>query len=196
MQMLDLASLAEGVPGLRGIFLSAMPDCLLLDSYLPHHDPWPSEELASLFGDLLVKHRQTLQLLQTWSPEIQVTIESSDFTLILREIRSDFVAGFVFEPTSPFGMIRLFSKRLQDTLAQQLASLQPEPSASADSRAARILDFLQRYAPDPHTSLMRLALKTGIPLENLEQPSSLAPAHLHKVEEAVCDILGIDQLQL
>ncbi len=199
MQILNLPAAAEGVPALQGIFVITMPDCLLFDSYVLPVLQEASEELAAIFGDLIRNHREALRLMGSWSSELQITVESSDRLLHLREMREDFLLVFAFESNLPLGMARLFGRRIGETLQLQLEGFQgigSEQETEQSPRAARILEFLQRYAPDPHASMMRLALRTGIPMEHLEEPASLSPQALAKVEEAVCDILGIDQLNV
>ncbi len=199
MQILNLPAAAEGVPALQGLFVITMPDCLLFDSYVLPVLQEASEELAAMFGELVRNHREALRLMGSWSSELQITVESSDRLLLLRELREDFLLVFVFESSLPIGMARLFGRRIGETLQLQLEGFQEtdaEGEAEQSPRAARILEFLQRYAPDPHASMMRLALRTGIPMEHLEAPASLSPQALAKVEEAVCDILGIDQLNV
>lgn len=66
----------------------------------------------------------------------------------------------------------------------------------ARPRAVRLLDFFRRYAPDPHASLLRLSLKTGIPVERLEKPESLDDDQVEKIATAVRDILGQDNVGL
>ena len=66
----------------------------------------------------------------------------------------------------------------------------------ARPRAVRLLDFFRRYAPDPHASLLRLSLRTGIPVERLETPDDLDDAQVDGIATAVRDILGQDQVGL
>ncbi len=79
------------VPSLRGIFVTAMPDCLLFESWTRPEESWVPEDAASYFGDLVRANREGLRALQSWSAEMQVTIESADLLLVLRELRGDFV---------------------------------------------------------------------------------------------------------
>jgi predicted regulator of Ras-like GTPase activity (Roadblock/LC7/MglB family) len=200
MQILNLAAAAQGVPALQGIFVITMPDCLLFDSYVLPSMQEASDDIAALFGEILRNQREALKLLGGWSSSLQITVESSDRLLHLREIQDNFLIVFSFEAHLPIGMARLFGRRIIEELHNQLQEFyapSSSPSLSDEQpRAARILEYLKLYAPDPHASMMRLALRTGIPLEHLEVPSSLSAQALAQVEEAVCDILGIDQLSL
>lgn len=71
------------------------------------------------------------------------------------------------------------------------------PSASLHAgppRAARLLEFLRRYAPDPHVTLLRLSLRTGIPLDQLDRPEELNESQVEKLADSVRDMIGQEQL--
>ena len=77
----------------------------------------------------------------------------------------------------------------------------PEPavvidpvSESSRPRAVRLLEFLHRYAPDPHVSLLRLSLRTGIALEKLDRPELLSQEQVEAMATSVRDIIGQEQL--
>jgi hypothetical protein len=123
---------------------------------------------------------------------MQVTIESSELLLILRELSSDFVVGFIFEHGTPLGMVRLHVKRVLLLLQEILPRIEPEERP----RAVRIAEFLTRYAPDTHTALHRAALRSGIALDVLRTPEYLAPSQVELFERSVCDILGLESLNL
>ncbi len=188
----NLREAVETVPSLRGVFVTAMPDCLLFDAWMRAGESWAGEDLASYFGDLVRANREGLKALRAWSVEMQVTIESTELLLILRELTSDFVVGFVFEHGTPLGMVRLHVKRVLSVLEDILPKVEPE----LRPRAIRIAEFLSRYAPDAHTALQRAALRSGIALERLKQPEHLAPNQVEQFERSVCDILGLDALNL
>lgn len=77
-------------------------------------------------------------------------------------------------------------------------SRRPLPrSASAEDhrpRAVRLLEFLRRYAPDPHVTMLRLSLRTGISLEQLDRPEELDGSQIDQLAESVRDIIGQEQL--
>ncbi len=62
----------------------------------------------------------------------------------------------------------------------------------ARPRATRLLDFFRRYAPDPHAALLRLSLRTGIPVDLLEAPDALDDAQVDAIADSIRDILGQD----
>lgn len=190
MTVLNLEDVVSDVPVLEGLFVTLMPDCLLFDSVVRSEGDWVAEDVASYFGDLVRANREALKALRSWSADMQVTIESADTLVILREIRGDFVAGFVFDRKTPLGMVRLHTRRLLERLADAL----PDTQVAERSAAVRALEFVQRYAPDPHATLLRVSLKSGLTLDQLSQPELLDGEAATRIEEAAKDILGLDSL--
>jgi hypothetical protein len=188
----NLERVVEEIPSLRAVFITAMPDCLLYDSWLKADETWTSEEVASYFGDLIRANREGLKALRAWSSEMQVTIESTDVLLVLREVSADFVVSFAFARNAPLGMVRLHVKRALALLDELLPKIRPEERP----RALRISEFLTRYAPDAHTALKRAALRSGVPVELLERPEHLSVQQVEQFERSVCAILGLDTLSL
>lgn len=180
------------VPQLIGIFVTAMPDALLFSSWVREGTDWSAEDVASYFGDLIRANRQGLKALGSWSSEMQVTIESAESLVVLRELSSDFVCGCVFERSAALGMVRLHLKRLLERVNQALPKVQAEDRP----RGLRIMEFLDRYAPDPHAVTLRVSLRSGISLDELKSPGSLSPDQVKRLEETACKILGVNQLSL
>ncbi len=187
-----VAQAVEDVPGMRAIFITAMPDALLYDYWIRENDNWSAEDVASYFGDLIRANREGLKALGSWSSEMQVTIESADTLVVLRELTNDFVCGGVFDRKTPLGMVRLHLKRVTERLIDHLPSFEVEERP----RGVRVMEFLQRYAPDPHMVMLRVAMQTGIDLEMLRTPEKLDKAQVHQVEEATQRILGLDSLNI
>lgn len=180
------------IPQLIGVFLTAMPDSLLFSSWVRGGTEWSAEDVAAYFGDLVRANRQGLKALGSWSSEMQVTIESAESLVVLRELSSDFVCGCVFERSAPLGMVRLHVKRLLERVVQALPKIQPEDRP----RGTRIMEFLDRYAPDPHAVTLRVSLRAGIPLDDLKAPATLSVDQIRRLEESACKILGVQQLSL
>lgn len=187
-----LEQVVVDVAPLRAVLVTAMPDCLLFDSWVRENDEWAPSDVASYFGDLVRSNRGALKSLGSWSSEMQVTIESADTLVVLREINEHFVAGCIFDRAAPLGMVRLHMNRMLERIAAGL----PEIRAEERPRSVRVIEFLQRYAPDPHAVLMRVSLRTGISMEALENPASLADADTEKLEAAAKRILGLEQLHV
>lgn len=187
-----LEQAAAEVPQLIGIFITAMPDSLLFSSWVRAGTEWSAEDVASYFGDLVRANREGLKALGSWSSEMQVTIESAESLVVLREISADFVCGCVFERNAPLGMVRLHLKRLLERVGTALPKVQVEDRP----RGTRIMEFLDRYAPDPHAVILRVSLRSGITIDELKSPSSLNVEQIRRLEETACKILGVNQLSL
>ncbi|MBI5507994.1 MAG: hypothetical protein HY903_04505 [Deltaproteobacteria bacterium] len=191
MGQLSLQQAVEDVPSLRAVFVTAMPDCLLYDSWVRSGEDWIPENIASYFGDLVRANREGLKGLHAWSAEMQVTIESADLLLVLRELR-DFVIALAFERSAPLGMVRVHINRILARLSDLLPPLAPEERP----RALLVVEFLEKYAPDPHAVMQRVALRTGISIEELRQPERLDAGQLERLEGSVKEILGLDALAM
>ena len=192
MSELELGGVASEVASLRAILVTAMPDCLLVNSWLRGDEEWMVEEVATYFGDLVRSNRSALKSLGSWSSEMQVTIESADALILLSEIDEHFVCGCVFERGVPLGMARLQVRRL---LEHARAGL-PKVSAEERPRAVRVIDFLHRYAPDPHAVMMRLSLRAHLSMDLLRDPSALTPEQTVALENAAKAILGLETLDV
>jgi len=182
----------EEIPQLIGIFVTAMPDSLLFSSWVRQGTEWSAEDVAAYFGDLIRSNRQGLKALGSWSSEMQVTIESAESLVVLRELSADFVCGCVFERSAPLGMVRLHLKRLLERIAHAL----PKVEAEDRPRGTRIMEFLDRYAPDPHAVMLRVSLRAGISLDELRTPGALSSDQIRRLEDTACKILGVTQLSL
>jgi predicted regulator of Ras-like GTPase activity (Roadblock/LC7/MglB family) len=182
----------DEIPQLIGIFVTAMPDSLLFSSWVRPGTEWSAEDVAAYFGDLIRSNRQGLKALGSWSSEMQVTIESAESLVVLRELSADFVCGCVFERTAPLGMVRLHLKRLLERITHAL----PKVEAEERPRGTRIMEFLDRYAPDPHAVMLRVSLRAGISLDELRTPAVLNADQIRRLEETACKILGVNQLSL
>ena len=192
MSTWNLAEMVKDVPSLRGLFISIMPDALLYDSWARENEPWEAEMVAAFFGDLVRANRQGLKALSSWSADMQVTIESSDALLILKELKEEFVVAAVFDRDTPLGMVRLYVKKLIERLLVVL----PVSEIAERPKAIRIIEFLQRYAPDPHAVLMRVALILGISIEQLEQPETFESSRIDELEQTAKEIMGLEKLSV
>lgn len=187
-----LASAVEDIPSIEAVLVIAMPDCLLFGAWLEASSTWKEEDVASYFGDLFRANREGLKALGSWSAEMQVTIDSTGHWILLQELNTDFVCAAVFKREAALGMVRLYTQRLTARIADSLPRFETEKRP----RGVRVLNFLSRYAPDPHTILLRVSLRTKLPLELLEQPEQLADEQVALVEKTACGILGIESMNL
>jgi len=187
----DISQAFEDVSVIRGLFITSMPDCLLFDSWMRAGSEWNAEGVASYFGDLARANKEGLKALGSWSAEMQVTIQSADLLIVLREVETDFVIAFVFDRETPLDVVRLQIKRV----LEHVGSFLPTVQAKEQPEGVRLVEFLQRYSPDPHAALLRVALQTGIDLEILQRPESLTPEQVEAVKESARDILGLQNLE-
>lgn len=188
-----LRAVFNDTPALRGVFVTAMPDCLLFTHWQRENERWIAEEAAAYFGDLVRANREALRALSSWSSDMQVTIESRDVLLVIREINANFVVACAFEKNAALGMVRMYVRRVLSVLEELLPKIEQKQLP----RSVRILEFLDRYAPDAHAVRHRVALRTGIPFETLQSDAAaLNEAQVGALEEAVCDILGLDRVEV
>ena len=182
----------EDIPSLRAVFVTAMPDCLLFDSWVRPDSNWTAEEVAAYFGDLFRANREGLKALGSWSSDMQVTLESPDHLIVLRELTQDFVCACVFERDAALGMVRLHLQRLIERVRATLPRFEVEERP----RGVRIVEFLNRYAPDPHAVLLRVSLRARLPMERLERPETLDEGEIAALEGTACELLGLEALAL
>jgi predicted regulator of Ras-like GTPase activity (Roadblock/LC7/MglB family) len=180
------------IPSMKGVFITAMPDCLLFASWVRNNEALPVEDLAAYFGDLIRSNRRALSSLGAWTQEMQVTVEAAQTLIVLREVTADFVCGALFDRDTPLGMVRLSMRRLIERVGAHL----PQVSATERPRGVRLMEFLDRYAPDPHTLGMRLSLRTGLTAEQLRAPATLSAEQVTVLEEAACKLLGVAKIDL
>ncbi len=183
---------ARDVPSLRGVLVTAMPDCLLYDSWLSANADWSADELAAYLGDLFRANREGLKALESWSSDMQVTIEAPEHLVLLKEMTADFVCACIFEKGIALGMARLHTQRLLERISSSLPSFRVEERP----RGVRIVEFLNRYAPDPHAVLLRASLRTGLTIEALDQPELMDAEQVAQLEQTACDILGLESLNI
>ena len=182
----------EDIPSLRAVFVTAMPDCLLYDAWIRADSSWRADEVASYFGDLFRANREGLKALGSWSSDMQVTLESPDHLILLKELLADFVCACVFERDAALGMVRLHLQRLLERVKVSLPRFEVEQRP----RGVRVVEFLHRYAPDPHAVKLRISLRTQLAMGRLERPEELDDGDVHKLEAAACEILGLQALNL
>lgn len=189
---LALASIVQDVSGIRALIITVMPDCLMFDAWTHDEESFGAEEVASYFGDLIRANREGLRALSSLTSEMQVTIEAGDRLVILRELPGEFVVGFVMKSDTPLGMVRLHVKRMLERLTEVLPSFKPEERP----KGVRVLDYLKRYAPDPHAALLRVSLRTGLPMDLLDHPETLSDPQTDAVAASVRDLLGLEELHV
>lgn len=191
-QVQSLSHLTADVPSLRAVFVTVMPDCLLFDSWIRGDTEWSAEFVASYFGDMVRANREGLKALGAWSADVQHTIETPEYLIVLKELDQDFVCTCVFDRNAALGMVRLQTRKLHKAIGELL----PQFEVEERPHGVRVVEFLERYAPDAHAVLLRVSLRTGIDRSLLQSPQDLAPEQVVQVERAACQILGLQELSL
>jgi len=92
----------------------------------------------------------------------------------------------------PWVLMRLEMKKV----LQRVLPLLPAREVEERPRAMKIMDYLKRYAPDPHTVEMRVSLITGIDIAELEDTAHLKAEQIDQLEEAAKDIMGLEELNV
>ncbi|MEJ7732953.1 MAG: hypothetical protein WKG00_27620 [Polyangiaceae bacterium] len=72
----------------------------------------------------------------------------------------------------------------------------PRPTSSELDRARRLLQYAEEHAVDAHVVRQRIALRAGLTPLALEHPEALGADAIVLIENAVADILGLDQAAL
>jgi hypothetical protein len=72
----------------------------------------------------------------------------------------------------------------------------PRPTTSELDRARRLLQYAEEHAVDAHVVRLRIALRAGLTPLALEHPEALGADAMVLIENAVADILGLDQAAL
>jgi len=183
---------ASSLPSLRGFLIVTMPDCLLYASWSRPGTDFSAEDASGYFGDLIRANRQGLRAVGAWTSDMQVTIEGANVLVVLRELDEHFVCCALFDREAPLGMIRLHLK----VVIEQVRAALPKLELTQLSPGARVVQFIERYAPDPHAALLRISTRTHIPLEQLRTPDALTAQQVTAIEEAAKRILGLENIHL
>lgn len=186
-----LHEIAADVPSLRGLFVATLPEGRLFEAWMRPKEPWNAAETTAHVGDIHRACRHALDGLgvRQWDP--QVTIESAVLRIVIREVRDEYVVAFAFDRTAAESVAPQVRRMLQ-----RIADVLPARVRQEVSRAARLVDFVQRYAPDAHAVLQRVSLKTGIAVARLSAREALAGEELDRLEAAVKDVLGLESLDV
>jgi hypothetical protein len=188
-----LAAAAAELHSLQACLVVAMPDCLLFSSWMRKDMQWAAEDAAGYFGDLIRANRRGLKAIGAWSGEMQVTIEANEALVILRELDESFACCAMFDKETPLGMVRLQLKMLLG----RVGALLPKTGLEERPRGVRLIEFLERYAPDPHAVLLRVSTRTGLPVEMLrDEAHKLTEAQVAEVEQTAKKILGLEQINI
>jgi predicted regulator of Ras-like GTPase activity (Roadblock/LC7/MglB family) len=185
---LDLAS--REIQYLQGVVIAQIPDCIAWESW--ENYKFDSHEIAAYFGDMVKAQRNACQSLAKNTDDIQLSIESNKQTILVSELTDNFIAIFIFNKDIPLGMARFESRYLSTLILENL----PTENVVTRSHADRVIDFIQRYAPDPYSVLMRISLQTKIPYDKLKKPNTLSDKEIKNIELSAKSILGVTELNI
>lgn len=206
---------------LRAVVIARLPECMAWHSWT--EEGWDPVDVAAYFGDLARANRTAMKEVAGSTEPVSLFIEAPDQVIVVRDLRDDMVGVYVFDGSTPLGVVRLQTRRLERKVRDHL----PEPSDAFEDitdeievpeplrarplelspealetrvpargeRVRAILDFMHTVAPDPHLVGRRLALRAGIAPDLLvDRPDTLTADHLSRLESAACEMLGIDTL--
>jgi len=150
-------------------------------------------------------------------PATSCTLEWPGVVVIVRSVSASALVVFFFNAGIKLGIARMHITNVLDQLDAMLPSPrshtvrtlptvpppperdpepEPEPAAAfePDSKAQRLLRYLDEHAPDTHAALLRVSLQTGLPLSLLKTPEQLSTEEFDQVTASVRRILGVEQL--
>ena len=185
-----LTEAAAQVEHLECVVIIRLPDCTGWAEY--SRGGLDTGEIAAYFGDIARANRNALKIVGEHEPDLGLILETGTRLVLCRDLSPRFVIAAVFANQLPLGLARM---RLKALAKATLAHL-PTDDVAQKSRAERILDFLTRYAPDPHTVPLRLSLQTGIALDALHAPGDLDPRQTERLEAAARSLLGLEHLRI
>lgn len=148
----DIAKVALGAPALHEVFIVSTPDCLLVRSWARSGRGGVDETAVHLGG--VFRSCQDLLAAVGSSPRAQaITIEADHHLVVLANVSTDMVAGFVFDKTAPLGLVRVQAKQLTDHIRASVGQLQDpsEPSLIPPNKEAgyRPPPPLATHLPEP-----------------------------------------------
>ncbi len=187
-----IGELAEELPSLRAVLITAMPDCLLFDDWNRSDVSLEAERAAAYFGDLIRANHAGLKSMDALTDRMQVTVEADEVLIVIREMRDNFVVTAVFDAGSPLGMVRLFVERILSIVDKSL----PSREIQERSRGELLVNFMRKYAADPHAVLKRASLRSGISLSQLRAPAELSAPQVETLELVAQELLGLDHISL
>lgn len=135
-----LKSVAADIRGLEAAIVTVIPDNLLYDAWSRNDRVQDADEAATYFGDLVRIHFGALQSVGVERGNIQLTIESGDAIILVRNIRGNYVITLVFQDDVPLGLMRVHTQRLIEHVASTL------PAFDGDEGS---LPFQPKDAPKP-----------------------------------------------
>lgn len=116
----QIEDVLQPVDGLRALIITVSPDNLLYDYWSREDLVGSPDESATFFGDLLRAHFEALETIHVPRGDIQITMETGDYVVVLKNMRDAYVVTFVFQREMPFGVVRMLSRQICELLLLQL----------------------------------------------------------------------------
>lgn len=116
MNIDSLQAFIEEVPQLDGLDVVTLPDCLPYFSWAKGGADETSDQRCAFAGDLVLTLARKLRRMDALSGMSQVTVETADGTLVIREIGSSFAVACSFQPDLPLGMVHVHVRQLAAAL--------------------------------------------------------------------------------
>jgi len=113
----SLARLGESIPELVSISIVTLPDCLAYMHWGTADDQEAREDRAVHAGDLVQTLRRKLVAMGSLEPGVQVTIQSSEGTQVVREVGGAFAMLCSFREDLPLGMAQIYVRQIAAQLA-------------------------------------------------------------------------------
>lgn len=181
----QIEDVLQPVDGLRALIITVSPDNLLYD-YWSREDLVDSpDESATFFGDLLRVHFEALETIHVPRGDIQITLETGDHVVVLKNMRNAYVVTFVFHRDMQFGIVRMLSRQICELLLQQLPfydeedeeivadpELAPDPEkiSEATRAANQALAVARASTVDPASPAVEASPLSPVPATAPEPP--------------------------
>jgi len=138
------------------------------------------DDVVAHLGALGEAHRVHFSPMGMATKGCQSLIVTDEGVVFLDVRTKDWTVIFVFDPETPLGVARYHARHLLSNAIE----LPKEPCFEL----AQMIGQLLASAPDANTTLLRLALKTGVSLADLEHPESLEADDIRRVETALREL--------
>ena len=145
-----------------------------------------AEDISVNIAALGTAHYTHLSSIKISTKNVEILISTSQYIIALN-LNENKLVGAYFEAKTLQGVAKRYMQRI-------CSVLQNEPHKQ--TRITKIIAYLFEHSPNKSTAKLRLSLKTGIALADLEQSEEINTANTTQIEQAVCEILGLNSLPL
>ena len=184
----QIDDLLQSVEGLQALIITVSPDNLLYDYWSRHDELDSADESATFFGDLLRVHFEALETLHIPQGNIQITVEVANRVLVVRNVRSSYVASFLFDDETPYGLLRMQVRQLFDDLLETLPFYEEEEEEEETFDAAEEAEA--RDGKDEETAVEAEARDDEAGVEAVAEPEADVEAEDNAADTAEEDDLS------